>query len=532
MENKKWLVPAAAAGAVVIAVGGYVMMNRTDPKEAVIGAFQSITEKGQTNPAEELFGISGILEQFHTESTQTSVKLTFEDVSNPDLNLLKSGSIGVSGYCDLDQMKFETDITLGYANMDLLSMLLYLDETQVAGSIPELSSKTFFINYSENLEQQLSESPYFAGQLTERGINLAGLPAYLDQTMELAVREQSMFDVKELWSRYREGSQALEALKAAMTAEKLQKKEYVIAGSKQNCKGYHVTLSNDALVQFMNATKTFFLEDETLKEDMISYYRLFNRMQGMLSMVSSNPSPEELQQQLWENAEASMDAWIAFCDTKLGDLSMDVYVTKEGKMAGFEFETTMQTEQEETVQVKGNAAFAGGYHMLANVSGLLSLENEEGEAVRFIAEKTGVYDPNQSLTTGFQGRMESGDESMTLNFSGSYLAEDGTCEAALELLNGDDTQMKVTSNGYFEQVEKGKALELVLDSLKVETPLLTGENEYVEVSGSCQVGPLEKEAELPAGEAFDLLQGTEEAYQEIMTEMSGNIFALMLQFYR
>ena len=42
-----------------------------------------------------------------------------------------------------------------------------------------------------------------------------------------------------------ENSEAMDALKEAMTAEKIEKKEFTIDGEVMNCKGYHVTVTKD-----------------------------------------------------------------------------------------------------------------------------------------------------------------------------------------------------------------------------------------------------------------------------------------------
>ena len=346
-----------------------------------------------------------------------------------------------------------------------------------------------------------------------------------------------------------------------MTAEKIEKKDFTINGANVSCKGYHATVTRDALIQFLKTTKEFFLSDETLKSDMISYMGMVTELQGTMAMLAdpSMQSPEEMQQQLWQEAETSADALIESLDAHMGDVAMNVYVTKDGKMAGFDFETTLTTEAAEeseaadaetaeteesaadeeageataeTVKVTGNVAFAGGYNMLANVDAVITMENSAGESVTFTAAKTGTYEADKSYTAGFNGTMESGEESFSLNYDGSYQAEDGTYEISLELLEGEESQMKLTSSGYFENVVKGESFDLYMDSVKIETPILTGETDYLEFSGSYQAGPLETAVEIPEGEAFDLLAGTEADYQAVLTELSGNVFALMMQLYQ
>ena len=115
-KGKKWAVPAVVVGVAAVAAGAYVMMNQVDPKDAVIDAFKSITAEGQVNPADELFGISAMMEKLNTESSEVSLELNFEDTSDPDLGMLESGSIGATAYNDLDNMKFGMDLNIGYGS--------------------------------------------------------------------------------------------------------------------------------------------------------------------------------------------------------------------------------------------------------------------------------------------------------------------------------------------------------------------------------------------------------------------------------
>lgn len=91
---------------------------------------------------------------------------------------------------------------------------------------------------------------------------------------ELSHSETPMFDFGALWDRYKTGSKAVDNLKAAMTVEKGESKSCPVGDAEVECDGYDVVLSNAALVQFFTETKDFFLADETLKKDMITYLEL------------------------------------------------------------------------------------------------------------------------------------------------------------------------------------------------------------------------------------------------------------------
>ena len=98
-------------------------------------------------------------------------------------------------------------------------------DTISSDDIPELSSKVFTLNYAEDLEGQLAASPYAGSMLEEGGMDLAALGSYFEKCNEMASSGEQLFNLKELWERYKEGSQAIDDLKAAMTVEKTEKKD-------------------------------------------------------------------------------------------------------------------------------------------------------------------------------------------------------------------------------------------------------------------------------------------------------------------
>ena len=83
----------------------------------------------------------------------------------------------------------------------------------------------------------------------------------------------------------------------------------------------------------------------------------------------------------------------------------------------------------------------------------------------------------------------------------------------------------------FTDLVKGESFNLEMTSLKMETPLITGENEYLELSGKYLAGPLNQTVEAPEGDRLDLLASTEEDYNNVYTEIMGNAFSLMMKFY-
>jgi len=225
------MIPAAGAAVVAVAAGAFAMKNTKDPKDAVIDAFKSITAEGQTSPMEEIFGSGQSSENQQGSAGEVNLELTMEGASDPSLNQLATGKVGMTFLNDVENNRVSMTAGVGYADMNLVNLELYADEAQIVAAVPELSSRAFVLNYSEDLEGQLASSPFLGAVLQENGIDVTGLNDYIEKAAEIGDSRKEIFDVRELWNRYKEGSQAIEDLKAAMTVEKTEKKDFTIDGS-------------------------------------------------------------------------------------------------------------------------------------------------------------------------------------------------------------------------------------------------------------------------------------------------------------
>ena len=533
-KGKKWVIPAAVAG-VAVAAGAYLALTYVNPKDAVIDAFKSITAEGQTSPAEDIFGVQALADHAREKSMEESLGMTFEGSSLTGSEMLVGAGVDAIVCNDVENQRSSMEMGINFADMDLATIQLYVDGNQIMAAVPELVSRVFVLNYGEDLEGQLAASPYVGPMLEEGGIDLTGVEAYMDQYMELAEKSTEMFDLQALWTRYKEGSQAMDDLKEAMTAEKIEKKEFTIDGEAVNCKGYHVTLTKDALVQFLKTTRDFFLTDEMLKNDMITYMDMIVEMQNSLTAIAAEDeqvqSGEEIQQELWTDVETKVDEMIAWMEESMGDVSANVYVRKDGKMAGFDFDTTYMVE-EENLKLNGDVAFAGGYNMLANVSAVLNREDEAGEVAVLTINKTGNYEAGAAVDGALTLAVDAADSDVTIAMDYAYQIADGSIDAFMEMLGDETSIVKLTANGFIENLVKGESFDCNLDSIRIESPELGAEDAYMEFSANYSIAPLSVAVEKPEGEEFDVLAGTEEDYNGIAEEIYGNLFGLIMQLYQ
>ena len=183
-----------------------------------------------------------------------------------------------------------------------------------------------------------------------------------------------------------------------MTVESGKEELYFIDGKEVRRDGYHTTITKDALIQFATTTKEFFLSDEDAEKDFIEYMDLMNELQGTMVMMANPYAPDRRRdhdRSCGKKLKRAFDAVIEELKDSMGDLTMDVYVRKDGKMAGFDYETTAVIA-EENIKLYGNVAFAGGYSMMSNVKAVLNVESADGEVVTASVDKTGTYEKDKT----------------------------------------------------------------------------------------------------------------------------------------
>lgn len=535
-NNKKTLGIAAVIAVVgVVAVGAAVMMPKKNPKDVVINAFKSISAEGQTNPMDELFGWKAMDEKLSKEASEINLEIQLQDSSDETVKMLSTGKLGMTVFNDPVNKKASGALGVGYADMNIANFEFYLDDKQVVAAIPELSKKAFSINYAEDLEGQLERSPFFGQMLSESGTDLTGLNNYLAKWNELASSDRQFFDVKSLWNRYKEGSKAIEDLKAAMTVAEKDKKSFTIDGKEESCQGYDVTITKDALIQFMTTTKEFFLSDETLKKDFVDYTSLMTEIQSTMVYMyaDTEKTPEELQAETWTDAAEQADRLIEQMKESMGDVTLVVYARKDGKMASFDYKTSV-TVDEETLQVYGTVTFGGGYSMMANVKADVNMEDADGQKITLLADKTGTYEAGKSLagalTLTASSDMDDRSEAFNIVLNGDYTAESGTYNLSATVQANGAEMGKASSTGMIQNLVKGESFELIIDSAKVETDMLSydGTSQYIDFSGLYRAAPLASTIEIPAGESFDVLAATETDYNAVYDEIVGNVYTIIM----
>lgn len=346
--------------------------------------------------------------------------------------------------------------------------------------------------------------------------------------------------------------------------EKAEKGSFLVDGKETVCKGYHVQISKDSLIAFLRTSSDFFLNDEELKEQYLDQLRLSVSMTELFSgaMAAGDlPSAEEMLQQSYDEVKEQTDWMIQILEQSLQDVDMTVYVDPKGRLASLTGTTTVveadmeaaesePTNEEagtgdssdaaegtgegsgantdEAVKEKREAQidFAldlhGGSYLTENMNGRLSITSE-GATTDILYEKEESYDGEQ-LDSDHTVSVLSSDGNITMNASGTYITESGSCQLDMELLVPEMQPIKIHGSGMVTELEKGKSIYADIDSLSVEAEGIT-----MNFSGELGYGPLSEEVLPLEGEELDVLAATEEDWGEIMMEVYGNIFGLMSQ---
>ena len=561
-KSGKMMIGVAAA---VAAVGiGIAVVPRLmeDPKKTVIAAFESVNSDNQITGAEEIFGLREFLENYGKVNCESIFRIQIDGCSQPGMEMLSGAGLEIRSKADLENWKSRAEMALNYNHMDLAELQFYYGDQVFMAAVPELVDRVFTLKIDDSLGDSLKNSPTVAPYLEASGVDTEQLAELVQEMMKKPENgtAKGQLDFPGLLERYQKGCKAKESFQQAMMVEKAEKGSFLVDGKETVCKGYHVQISKDSLIAFLRTSSDFFLNDEELKEQYLDQLRLSVSMTELFSgaMAAGDlPSAEEMLQQSYDEVKEQTDWMIQILEQSLQDVDMTVYVDPKGRLASLTGTTTVVEAAEseaaneeagtgdssdaaegtgegsgantdEAVKGKREAQidFAldlhGGSYLTENMNGRLSITSE-GATTDILYEKEENYDGEQ-LDSDHTVSVLSPDGNITMNASGTYITESGSCQLDMELLVPEMQPIKIHGSGMVTELEKGKSIYADIDSLSVEAEGIT-----MNFSGELGYGPLSEEVLPLEGEELDVLAATEEDWGEIMMEVYGNIFGLMSQ---
>lgn len=557
-KSGKMMIGVAAA---VAAVGiGIAVVPRLmeDPKKTVIAAFESVNSDNQITGAEEIFGLKEFVENYGKVNCESVFRIQIDGCSEPEMEMLSGAGLEIRSKADLENWKSRAEMALNYNHMDLAELQFYYGEQMFMAAAPELVDRVFTLKIDDSLGESLKNSPTVAPYLEASGVDAELVQEMMKKPENGTAKGQ--LDFLGLLDRYQKGCKAKESFQQAMMVEKAEKGSFLVDGKETVCKGYHVQISKDSLIAFLRTSSDFFLNDEELKKQYLDQLRLSVSMTELFSgamEAGDLPSAEEMLQQSYDEIKEQTDWMIQILEQSLQDVDMTVYVDPKGRLASLTGTTTVVEAAEsepaneeagtgdssdaaegtgegsgantdEAVKEKREAQidFAldlhGGSYLTENMNGRLSITSE-GATTDILYVKEESYDGEQ-LDSDHTVSVLSSDGNITMNASGTYITESGSCQLDMELLVPEMQPIKIHGSGMVTELEKGKSIYADIDSLSVEAEGIT-----MNFSGELGYGPLSGEVLPLEGEELDVLAATEEDWGEIMMEVYGNIFGLMSQ---
>lgn len=478
------------------------------------------------------------------------------DGGSEDLADLTSGKLFMTSKADPESRSSSAVFGIGYAGMDLAKLQAYMDDTNLIMAIPELSSKAFTLNYKDDLAGRIKNSELISSALESSGMDPEETANYITEYFQY-LQDNSYdadmpFDLKALWSRYREGSQAIDNLKAAMTVEEIEGKTQTINGKEESVDGYQVQVSKEAFAEFLTATKEFIMADEAFKTDVVEYFDIMAnsyKLGGMTMNGEAIPGGEAIWAQLGEAMEQGIDSIGQY----VGDIDASVYVTKDGRLASYEATTVIAVPEtaaaedgaaeaeadagteaaaEEagstavTLTVKGQ--YEGGYHMGANSSTEIGI-SDGVDTVSVVIDRAGAYDKevyDDSVIVTVLG----GESEFSATLRGSYTVADSTYTLNMDLGVDGKTIAALDLAGAVQNLVKGESFDATIDQMKFQIMDEDGMTELsMDMSGRYAAFPLEGGVDMPEGETMDVLAATEEDWNNVAMELFANAVGILTQ---
>ncbi|MCI8660202.1 MAG: zinc ribbon domain-containing protein [Lachnospiraceae bacterium] len=525
-------IAVAAAAVAGIGIFGATRLVEKDPKEVVITAFENIYTEDQVKPMEELFGLAQFQEYSSGGNQQVEMEIVLEDCSEEEAKMLAGGGIRTEFKCDWEKAVGSFNMGVLFNNMDLVNMDFYYGDETLMAAIPELSSKVFTVDLSDGLAERLKNSEILGPTLQYSDVDIEGLEDFYHEYSDWIKKQvesgtaSDPYGIQDAWKRFKEGSQAQENFKAALTVEKAGKGTFQIDGKEVHCKGYQVYVSKDSMIQFLRTSSDFFLQDEALKEKFLENLKMSIRMvelTGGDSMTAfGGMTPEELVESNYEDLKESVDDMIDQLDQALSDVEMLVHVDKKGRLASVEGTTVITNEGQEAQDIRFDLKLQGGSYLTQNALASLDI-TKDGKTMTVNMTKQGTYDGTKLTGDLAFDIHEEGEMDGHLFMGGTYNNDGGDFTLQLELGDDGGKMMGLSTTGVVSELEKGTVIHMDFDEIRFEMPGVSlletdGEEFYITLGGQYDIRPLVGEVTEPEGEKLDVLAATEADWQNVMME--------------
>lgn len=524
----KWIAVGGAALTVVICgvAAGAFMLNAKSPKEKVIAAFEQAFPKDKKGfPSEEIFGLSQLKEMAKNQDVEQGLELSLNESTIYGTTELIGSGIRIDTK-NSPSNSMAADIGVSYGGMDLAEIQLYYGDKRFMAAAPQLSSYAFMLDLGDGLGNRLKDSPVISEMLLDSGIDADSLADFVDETLEAASdTENRPFNMEKLFARYQEGCKAKAKFKEALTVEKGEKKPFTIRKKEVKCQGYHTVISKEAMIDFLEESSDFFLEDEVLEEDFLTALEWAARLNQILGNEIPLNSPKTAVNDVYANARKQTDQLIKVLDDSLEDVEMIVYLDKKGNLAAFSGTTSIYADGEEA-EVEFEVQLKGGDYPLQNLEAVLEL-SADGERITIDVDRQGTFD-KKTVTDEISVDVTLSGESAGGDYKMSYEMENGELEAQLDIRAQRLKILSLSLDGTIDELEKGKSIHMEIDELRIDSTI---NGQYMALDGEIYLKPLEDTIKEPSGQIFDVLEASEKEWMEAADEIMQKAEPLFEDFY-
>lgn len=490
----------AVAGCVAAAV---LVLTAKTPKEKVIAAFEQVYDSQKELPGEEVFGFSLFAEMTKGQDVEEGISLSLSDTSAWGTESFVGSGFSLDAKFSPSQKQSSADVGFSYQGMKMLDAQVYYGNDRFMAAVPQLSSYAFLLDMSGDFGSKLKNSPMVGAVLQSQGVDGDALADLVNETLDRTYdTENPAFDVKALLDRYREGCKAKDKFKEALTVEKEKgnKKSFPVDGKEKKCQGYTVVVSKDAMIDFLEESSDFFLEDEILRDDFLNQLELMARFSEIMGESFTSDSPKKLLDEAYQDVEDGADELIRTLDKNLDDVEMVVYLDRKGNLVAFSGETNIGTD-DDLIGVEFEVSLKGGSHPLQNLEAMAELSND-GERITVNVEREGTFD-KEALTDKISVDMNVMGDRAGGEYVMSYGRADGDLKMQLDIMAERLQVASISLEATVDELEKGKSIHMDLDELRIEDSL---NDQHMAFEGEFYLKPLEGEIEEPDGQVFDVLE--------------------------
>lgn len=499
---KKFKRFVAVAIVCTMVISGMVACGK-DPKETVLDSFSTLTSSASAQGIIKELGAIETIEGMKEKSFKVGMELKLDETDLPDLEMLETGSLFTEILCDQKAKKSRLDFGVGYSGSDIVSGQLYIDDKQLAVAVPELMDKVFYVEY-DNIINELKDSAL---------LNMIGIPedelSIIEESIDAIKEALEEVDVDEAMSFLTGFEKEIEQFKEEIEVEEIEADKFEINGKERKCAGYEVVITEDAMIDLVEAAIEYYF----LSDDAKDFYESLEEQADEAGIYLEIDDIYYMIEELEEDKDEYLDS----IDEYISDIEIEMYIY-DGEIVMLEAETTITDPEgsfgEDGFEVGVELECTGGeysvydnYELAIKVMGMTMVK---------IEKESETDDDEYTVELKLSGAAI---EEVTAGCEFTIDKKDGDFEFVLGFGNEYET-IEVTAEGILE-VEKKKSVKVEFDELTFRyTDIYWEETNSITLSGECYI-ECDIDVSMPKGDKFNLLTDKMSDLEGLIEDLQG-----------